>query len=384
MLGRPRHRWELVARSCHETARKLANAADGQVERGRHSTDGPHVIISDRNRTTAPPGPHAHGRITIADVAREAGVAKSTVSRALNKPGRLAAKTQDHVEEVARRLGYQTPAVERARGASRDTIAVVVPSLTNPFIYGVIRGAEHEASAAGKNLMLVDVQEDSEREAAQIRELSRSVDGVVLGASRIGAGRIQEMSRAVPMVVVNRSVTGLPSVLIDPTSGPSSAVDHLASLGHRHIAYVSGPQSSWINRRRWTAISAASALRGMTAVRVGAFAPTLESGPAAADAVVREGATAVVAFNDLIAIGMLRRFAERGIAVPDDISVVGFDDIFGADFCSPALTTLAAPLESLGRTAVRILLDAHSSAVVHRVVLPAPLVIRASTGPAAA
>ena len=232
--------------------------------------------------------------------------------------------------------------------------------------------------------MLVDIQEDSEREAGQIRELSGSVDGIVLGASSMRAGRIQEMSRAVPMVVVNRSVTGLSCVLIDPTSGPSSAVDHLASLGHRHIAYVSGPQTSWINRRRWTAISAASALRGMTAVRLGPFAPALESGPAAADAVIREGATAVVAFNDLIAIGMLRRFAERGVAVPDDISVVGFDDIFGADFCSPALTTLAAPLESLGRTAVRILLDPHSSAVVRRVVLPAPLIIRASTGPAAA
>ena len=324
------------------------------------------------------------GRVTIGDVAREARVAKSTVSRALNRPGRLAAGTQEHVKEVASRLGYHTLGAQRADGEQRLPIAIVVPSLENPFIYGVLRGATHEAAAGGRGLLLVDVQDDSEREAAQIRSLLRSVEGVILGASGMRSGRIQEISGAVPIVVVNRSVTGLPSVLIDPMSGPRSAVDHLASLGHRHIVYISGPSASWINRRRWAAISAATARRGMTAVRLGGFPATTESGPAAADAAIREGATAVVAFNDLIAIGMLRRFAQRGIAVPRDISVVGFDDIFGSDFCSPALTTLAAPLETLGRTAVRILMDPHSTAAGRRVVLPAPLVIRASTGPAAA
>jgi LacI family transcriptional regulator len=325
----------------------------------------------------------ARHSITIDDVAREARVAKSTVSRALNNPGRLAPRTQDHVREVARRMGYRPNAAARALGTKRtETIALAVPSLTSPFVYGIIRGAEHEASAAGKHLLLVDVEEDSEREADQIRRLVGSVDGVVLEASRLRSGRIRQLGSAVPMVVINRSIGGLPSVLVDPTSGPASAVEHLVSLGHRHVVYVSGPRTSWINRRRWSSISAAAARHKITATLIGPFAAALESGQAAADTVIAQGATAVIAFNDLIAIGMVRRFAKRRVAVPGEVSVVGFDDIFGADFCSPPLTTLAAPLDDLGRIAVRILLGARPSDSARRIVLPAPLVVRGSTGPA--
>ena len=115
--------------------------------------------------------------------------------------------------------------------------------------------------------------------------------------------------------------------------------------------------------------------------QVGPFAPSQLGGAAAADAAVAAGATAVIAFNDLMAIGVMRRLAERGVAVPGEVSVVGFDDVFGSDFCSPSLTTLASPAEDTGRAAVRLLLE-PAAARTHSIVLPTHLVIRNSTGPA--
>ncbi len=325
----------------------------------------------------------ARRTITIEDVAREAGVAKSTVSRALNNPGRLAPDTQRHIREVANRLGYQPNAVARALGTRRtDTIALLVPDMSNPFFSGIIRGAEHEASSSGRNLILIDFHEDPDFEAEQVRRLTGSVDGFILGASRLDSGHIQQLAANQPIVTLNRPVRTLPGVIIDPTAGANSAMEHLASLSHQHISYISGPSASWANRRRWAALSAAAKAKKIRVSRLGPFVGARQSGPAAADAVIAAGATAAVAFNDLIAIGMLGRFAERGVSVPADVSVLGFDDIFGADFCSPGLTTLAAPLEELGRTAVRILPDHQSAAgaVERHIVLAAALVVRASTG----
>ncbi len=338
------------------------------------------MTSEDTSRPETAGGPAVRPAITIDDVARAARVAKSTVSRALNNPGRLAEGTQQHIQEVAARLGYRPHPVARALGTRRtETIALLVPDLTNPFFFGIIRGAEHEAAAAGHHLLLVDIREDPEREAAQIRALAGSVDGLVLAASRLRPAQIGEFAAVQPIVTINRPVSGLPGVVVDATSGATSAVEHLASLGHRRIAYVSGPRMSWVTGRRWSAISAAAAARGVGVVRLGPFAGAEHSGPACADAVIAEGVTAAIAFNDLIAVGMLRRFAARGVGVPDEISVVGFDDVLGAEFSSPGLTTIAAPLVELGRTAVRLLRERGGGG---RIVLPAPLVVRASSGPA--
>ena len=120
-------------------------------------------------------------------------------------------------------------------------------------------------------------------------------------------------------------------------------------LGHREIVYAAGPDTSWSNERRWRALAKTAEGYGVTALRVGPFAPRKYAGAAAADAVLHAGATACIAFNDLLAIGMLARFRERGVDVPGDVSLVGCDDIFGADFCNPPLTTLTAPFMLLRR-----------------------------------
>jgi LacI family repressor for deo operon, udp, cdd, tsx, nupC, and nupG len=175
------------------------------------------------------------------------------------------------------------------------------------------------------------------------------------------------------------------AVLIDSAGGTVQAVEHLASLGHRRLAYAGGPTSSWSNGRRWRAVRSTAQRLGLSAVRLGPFTPFVHSGAAAADAAVHADATAVLAFNDLLAIGMLKRLAERGLRVPADMSVVGCDDIFGADFCHPTLTTLTAPIERAGRVATDMLLDllgrgtGRSARGQER--LPTHLTVRESTGP---
>jgi LacI family transcriptional regulator len=175
-------------------------------------------------------------------------------------------------------------------------------------------------------------------------------------------------------------------VVIDTPSGMVQALHHLASLGHRAVAYLSGPRSSWSNGRRWRAVQMAARRDGLSVRRLGPFPPTRAAGAAAADAAVHAGVTAVLAFNDLIALGVLQRLFARGLAVPDDMSVVGCDDTFGADFCHPPLTTITASIEQVGRLATDMLLEQLRPVAppprVHTV--PAVLTIRGSTGPAPA
>lgn len=327
------------------------------------------------------------GSATIRDVAREAQVATSTVSRALNNPGRVNADTQRRIQVVADRLGYRPNRMAKALGSRRsETLALLVPDITNPFFFGVIRGAERQAAASGFTLVLSDSQEDPERERDNIRRLAGAVDGFILASARLSQHRLQDLAEGHRIALVNRQVPGVPSVVVDAEEGTRYAVDHLASLGHREVTYLAGPRSSWSDARRWRAVQSSGTALGLSTRRIGPFPPAQEAGAAAADAALAQRAGAIVAFNDLLAIGVLLRLAERGIRVPDDVSVVGFDDIFGAEFCSPTLTTLAAPLEEVGRTAVRLLLEAPRQGQAERrrtIVLPTHLVVRGSTGPAA-
>lgn len=326
-------------------------------------------------------------RPTIYDVAREAGVATSTVSRALSRPDRVNAATRERILGVAERLGYQTNPLARALPSGHtQTLALFVADITNPHFFGIIRGAEQQARAAGRTLILGDTEESPELEAHNVRRLGPAVDGFVIAASRMSDKEIKELSAQHRLALVNRQVSGVPSVIVDHADGSRQIIEHLASLGHRSVVYLAGPRRSWLAAQRWRALGLGARRFGMSATRLGPFPPAVLGGAAAADAALGCGATAAVAHNDLIAIGMLRRFAERGVRVPEDISVVGYDDIFGADFCSPPLTTLGGPFEETGRVAVDLLLGgrglAGSGGSRSDVVLPSHLVTRGSTGPA--
>ncbi|GAA4180066.1 LacI family DNA-binding transcriptional regulator [Gryllotalpicola koreensis] len=332
-----------------------------------------------------PPAARPARRATLADVAARTGVAISTVSRALTRPERVNAATRERISAAAAELGYSPNTAARALGSGRTrSVAILVSDVTNPFYFDIIRGAQQELGPAGYTPLLLDTEESEELEEAMLRRLRASYDGAIIAASRLTDRRLAELAQAVPLVAINRQTRGVPSVFIDTPAGVGQALEHLVSHGHRRVAYAGGPLTSWPNERRWRAFRTAAERLGVEVSRVGPFEPRQSQGAAAADAVLNTGASATLAFNDLLAIGMLQRFAERGVRVPRDLSMVGCDDIFGADFCHPPLTTITAPVAQAARVAVSTLLAqlGGESRMRQGVTLPTHLTIRASTGPA--
>jgi LacI family transcriptional regulator, galactose operon repressor len=327
------------------------------------------------------PGP------TIGDVAAAAGVSRATVSRAFGRPQMLRPETVAHVLEVAGRLGYTPNRVAQALSTGRvGNLAVVVPDIANPFFPPLIRAAQRRAYLAGFAVFLGDSDEDAEREDVLLRQLSAQVEGFVLVSSRMSEDRIRDHAERRPLVLVNRDVAGIPRVLIDTTYGVSQAVEHLAELGHRRIAYLNGPVGSWSNAQRKRAVRAAAGRRGIAVEPLAARRPTFEAGRHSVPALLASGATAVVAFDDLMAQGVLAGLAERGIAVPAAMSVVGCDDILAAQ-TYPPLTTVSAHSADAGTAAVELLtgrLASRAAMADTRLRLGTALVVRQTTGPAAA
>lgn len=324
---------------------------------------------------------------TIYDVARAAGVATSTVSRAFSTPGRVRAATREHVLQVAEELGYRPNPHARALLSDRhSTVAMVVSDITNPHYFELIRGAEMRAKASDHTLVLVNAEESPRIELEQIQRLLPAVDGFVLAASRLPDENLARLAEQRPLVLVSRELAGLPCALLDHVDGSRQIVQHLDSLGHRRLVYLAGPSTSWMAATRWAALRRAAQDVGMTAVRVGPFTPRVSQGGVAADAALSTRATAIVAHNDLLAIGVIQRLQQRAVRVPADVSVVGFDDIFAAELCTPRLTTLGGAHAEVGRAAVEILLRAAARGPEPgrppvRVELPTELRLRESTGP---
>ena len=324
---------------------------------------------------------------TIYDVARAAGVATSTVSRTFSNPQRVAEGTREQVLRAARELGYEPNPHARALTSRRtQTIAMVMSDITNPHFFEIIRGAEMRAKASDFTLVLVNAEESPRIEQEQIRRLARSVDGFVLAASRLPDETIIELAGAHTVVTANRQVPGISSVVLDQGEGCRQLVAHLASLGHTSLVYLAGPRHSWMAACRWSAIRDAAEELGVSALRMGPYSPKVSHGAAAADMALTTGASAMIAHNDLLAIGVLQRLAARSVRVPEDVSVTGFDDIFAAELCTPSLTTLGGAHADLGRVAVELLLEAGSgsrgTAGSAQLVLPSQLVVRNSTGTA--
>ena len=324
---------------------------------------------------------------SIYDVAAAAGVAPSTVSRALSKPGRVSFRTAEHVREVAARLGYRTDLRNRrVEGPSTSMLAMVVADITNPVFYGMIRGAERTAVHAGYTMVLVETQESEEAEHALLTRILPSVDGVVLTSSRLSDAAIRGVAKIAPLVVLNRIVDQVPSVASDNVRAVKRAVEHLVGYGHRSLSYLAGPDASWASGMRWRGLLEAGHELDVTVRRIGPHLPTMNGGRQAAETWLAAPTTGVVAYNDLVAIGFVQAVTQAGLRVPEDVSVVGFDNIRDAALVQPPLTTIASPLVSLGSAAVNHLL-ATSRVATERdsaFVLPARLVVRGSTGPAPA
>jgi Transcriptional regulators len=303
----------------------------------------------------------------------------------MSNPNRVSPEMYERIVRKARELGYESAILpETHQRIARGTIALVLPNLTNPFNLDIIRGSQMQAQAAGFMQLIVTSDESEQVEADWLAELAVSVDGIVVSSPRSADAILQQAGERVPLVVLNREVPWLSGVLIDTPSGLAQSLDYLASLGHRRVAYVRGPATSWTDQARYRALRQAAARLEVELVPVGAFRPTLEAGAAAADAVALTKVTAAIFFNDTLAIGALGRVDRQGIRVPEDLSIVGCDDIFGSSFTNPPLTTITASGEQAGRAVTDMLLSSFTSKnTSHRLDrLATHLTVRESTGPA--
>ena len=218
--------------------------------------------------------------VTLQDVAREADVAVSTVSRALSNPDRVSRQMRERVQEVARRLGYTS-----VRTPVRDSLlAPLVSGIANPYNATLIRGVESQTRAAGASLIVGDIADGPEVELAHVERLrDRGVDGIVLASSVLPEAELRSVGDRAEVVLFNREAAGLPSVVTDSRDGSRQIVEHLAALGHRSIAYLSGPSALWTDNERWRGLWENGARLGVDIVRLGPFMPTLDQGSPAAE-----------------------------------------------------------------------------------------------------
>ena len=321
---------------------------------------------------------------SIRDVARRANVSLATVSRAFAAPGLVRAETLQRVLAVAEELHYRPSRAARSLTTGRTgNIGVVVPDLGNPFFSAMLKGGQARAREADLAVFLADSEENPRLEIELVRAMARQVDGVIICSSRLSEAQLQQLRNDTTLVLLNRRVRGVASVLLDSAGGMRQAIEHLVALGHHRIGFLGGPAGSWSNRERRRGLRTEARGRSLEITEFGPFAPHFEAGQHAADLAVAAEVTAVVAFNDLLALGVLSRLADRGIGVPDEISVVGFDNIPMAAMATPHLTTVALPLEQAGRVAIELLLErlAQPGSGTHEQGLPAQLIVRASTAP---
>ncbi|MGM0931779.1 MAG: LacI family DNA-binding transcriptional regulator [Actinomycetota bacterium] len=333
-------------------------------------------------------------RTTISDVAERAGVHKGTASRALNAHTRqkVNAETVERVIKAAKELGYVPNALARGlRTQSSRTIGVVIPDITNPFFPPIVRGIESYLQPRGYSALIANTDgfETGERGALESL-LDRRVDGLIVASGQREESAISELFDAgVKVVLLNRDAGPVPYPLVtgNDASGVAAAVESLWKLGHRRLVHIAGPMNISTSSARAVAFDVSCrSFDGLSGTIISAAGLTIEAGREAARSVIQTSEipfTGVVAGNDLIALGVLRAMKEVGLRCPEDLSVIGFNDVlFAEDFCPP-LSTVRVPTHAMGLRAAQLLLEAldDDEQAAETIMLPVTLMLRGSTGP---
>jgi len=333
--------------------------------------------------------------LTLKELGRLAGVHPSTVARVLNDDPRqrVSDEVRQRIVTLAREHGYQPNHIARSLRTKRSyVIGTIIPDIANPFFAVVFRGIEDKLAEYDYSVILANTDDDAEREARGISMMrGRQVDGLVLATARRDDPAIGELVEArFPFVLVNRDTDSLPAHAVVPADydGAVTAVQYLASLGHRRIAHISGADGvSTGHLRRMGYLDAISRLELPHDPRLLVDGSFREPGGYAAMRqllALEEPPTAVFAVNDLAAAGALRAIREAGLEVPRDLSLMGFNDLPTAMQTTPNLTSMHIPLHAMGVAAAERLLHVVLGDEVPRepVILPAELIPRESTGPA--
>ena len=340
--------------------------------------------------------------VTIADVARRAGVSTATVSRVLSGLGGARPATRARIETAARDLGYRPSAIARSlKLRTTKTFGLIITNIENPYFPQLVRAVEDAARLDGYALLLCNAADDPGRESFYLDLLvDRRTDGVIIAASSLGERHRAWLREArIPIVLVNALARGvrLPSVTSDNRNGGFVAAAHLLDLGHRRLGVLTAGRRNADAPLRQVGVRDAMSRAGLDpdALAMVVGDPGVVGGETAMSEMLdrHPGVTAIIAYNDLMAIGALRAVRARGGQVPRDVSVIGFDDVDVAAYVEPPLTTISQSTAELGRLAVRLLIDrvrddlaggepatAAGRAAV-RIVVPVRLHVRGSTGP---
>lgn len=335
-------------------------------------------------------------RVRLSDVAERAGVHPATASRALNEAtrSRISAETVRQVLKAAAELDYRPNGAARSLATNKSSsIGVVIGDLTVPLFPPILVGVDDVTSASGYTALIVNTNNDAERERARLAAIrGRGVDGLIVATATVGDGPDPtHYLKIAPTVFVLRAPgdATLPSVLSDDSLGVHSVVEHLTGLGHRRIAHIGGPANFSTSITRMRAFREAIFENGLEAdtgllTRVDKLTP--EAGGQALIRLLDSGAefSAVVAFNDSVAFGCYQAMRERGLRCPDELSIVGYSDVAGAGLVAPPLTTVHVNHYSMGVEAARMLLATLADPdgfVPHSVRIPVQLVLRGSTAP---
>lgn len=332
--------------------------------------------------------------VRLKDVAEHLSLSTATVSLVLNRSPvakSIPQATHDRVFAAVEELGYRPNFLARSLRKQRTfSIGVIVPEISEGYAAEVMHGVEAHLRREGYFYLLASHQSKPDLLEEYLHLLQdRLVEGFIILAARL------EKPLDLPTVVVSshRQIDGIANVTVDESVGARLALGHLAELGHERIAFFKGPPSNVDAPFRWRAIQDFAAEIGIK-IRPAVVTQTsgisygevfYEQGYSHAQDLAKKGLdfTALYAYNDISAIGAIRGFLDAGLRVPEDVSVIGFDDIQVASFFNPSLTTIRQPLQQMGRTAGRVLLETLAGgALPERVVVEPELIVRASTGPA--
>jgi LacI family transcriptional regulator len=361
---------------------------DHALDQKTQNQNGSNMSNAGQLTASAPPHrPRSRRRVTIAQIAEKSGLSTATVSKVLNGKPDVSAETRTLVRDVLLSSGYR----KRASDEAPPLIDVVFNDFDSPWATEIVRGAAAAAQAAGLTVAVTALSEGDERQVWFDHITSRGTRGIILLLSQLAERQKVELAaRGLPFVVMDPTAEPGPevsSVGATNWSGGLAATKHLVELGHRRIGMITGPPELLCSRARYDGYRAGLEMAGLTVdeqlVRSGDF--RLKAGYEEAKVLLNlnESPTAIFAGNDLSGLGVLRAAREVGLRVPEDLSVVGFDDIPISEWSTPSLTTVRQPLLEMAAVAVRTLLESAETgrSLQRRVELAADLVVRESTGP---
>jgi LacI family transcriptional regulator/LacI family repressor for deo operon, udp, cdd, tsx, nupC, and nupG len=334
--------------------------------------------------------------VSIADIARSAGVSHTTVSRALRESPLISPDTRGRIQRIAREMGYTPNALAQSLQTQRtSTIGLVVTTIADPFFSDVVKGVEGVAREAGFSVFFGASHNEPEQEMVLIDTFHRRrVDGILIASSRVTNYEQRLDHIRVPTVLINSQAQSqhklLYRVAVNDYLGAQMAVEHLLQLGHRAIGYLGIQSRPYSNQQRLSGYQTALRAAGVewrddwimiAPTEEASSGEDVNAGRELLTRLLDAGVTAVFCYNDMMAIGGLMACREQQIALPETLSIVGFDDVNAASFVTPQLTTIRQPKVQLGQLAMNVLLDLLDGRSGQDHILAPQLIVRNSTAP---